>query len=88
MGILLGTNRAPVVADLFSFCYVRDFIISLSDDSQADIITKTCVYTIDPLKPHFYVVKLGFIGVVNIFLISAQKKRLWVLVRTASLRRF
>ena len=26
----------------------------------------------DPLKPHFYIVKLGFIGVYIIFLISAQ----------------
>ena len=35
-------------------------------------ITKTCLYNFDPLKPHFYVVKLGFKGVYNIFLISAQ----------------
>ena len=36
------------------------------------IITKTCLYNIDPLKPHFYIVKLGFTGVYIIFLISAQ----------------
>ena len=35
-------------------------------------ITKTCLYNFDPLKPHFYIVKLGFIGVYIIFLISAQ----------------
>ena len=52
------------------------------------IITKTCLYNVDPLKPHFYIVKLGFTGVYIIFLISAQKHRLWVLVRTASPRRF
>ena len=51
-------------------------------------ITKTCLYNFDPLKPHFYIVKLGFTGVYIIFLISAQKHRLWVLVRTASSRRF
>ena len=51
-------------------------------------ITKTCLYNFDPLKPHFYIVKLGFTGVYIIFFISAQKHRLWVLVRTASLRRF
>ena len=51
-------------------------------------ITKTCLYNFDPLKPHFYIVKLGFTGVYIIFLISAQKHRLWVLVRTASPRRF
>ena len=26
----------------------------------------------DPLKPHFYIVKLGFTGVYIIFIISAQ----------------
>ena len=52
------------------------------------IITKTCLYNFDPLKPHFYVVKLGFTWVYIISLISAQKHRLWVLVRTASPRRF
>ena len=51
-------------------------------------ITKTCLYNFDPLKPHFYIVKLGFTGVYIIFLISCQKHRLWVLVRTASSRRF
>ena len=40
-------------------------------------ITKTSLYNIDPLKPHFYIVKLGFTGVYIIFLISAQKHRLW-----------
>ena len=35
-------------------------------------ITKTCLYNVDPLKPHFYTVKLGFTGVYIIFLISAQ----------------
>ena len=36
------------------------------------IVTKTCLYNFDPLKPHFYIVKLGFTGVYVIFLISAQ----------------
>ena len=35
-------------------------------------ITKTCLYNFDPLKPHFYIVKLGSSGVYIIFLISAQ----------------
>ena len=46
-------------------------------------ITKTRLY-FDPLKPRFYTVKLGFTGVYISFLISAQKHKLWVLVRTAS----
>ena len=53
---------------------------------QVLTITKTCLYNIDPLKPHFYIVKLGFTGVYIIFLISAQKHRLWVLGK-AVLRR-
>ena len=35
-------------------------------------ITKTCLYNFDPLKPHFYRVKLGFTGLYIIFLISVQ----------------
>ena len=33
----MGLNCAPPFADLFLFCYERDFM-SLSDDNQADII--------------------------------------------------
>ena len=39
-------------------------------------ITETRLYDFDPLKPHFYIVKLGFTGAYIIFLISAQKHRL------------
>ena len=35
-------------------------------------ITKTRLYHFDPLKPHFYIVKLGFTGVYIISFISAQ----------------
>ena len=38
VGIAMGTNCAPLVADLFPFCYERDFMMCLSDDKQADII--------------------------------------------------
>ena len=41
-----------------------------------------------PLIPHFYIVKLGNAGVYLYFLFFAPKHRLWVLVRTASPRRF
>ena len=34
----MGTNCAPLVADLFLFCYERDFMRSLSRENQADII--------------------------------------------------
>ena len=36
------------------------------------LITKTYLYNVDPLKPHIYIVKLGFTGVYIIFHISAQ----------------
>ena len=38
VGIPMGANCAPLVADLFLFCYERDFMTSLSNDNQADII--------------------------------------------------
>ena len=38
VGTPMGTNCAPLVADLFLFCYERDFIMPLSDDKQADVI--------------------------------------------------
>ena len=34
----MDTNCAPLVADLFLFCYEMDFMMSLSDDKQADVI--------------------------------------------------
>ena len=37
VGIPMGTNCSALVADLFLFCYERDFMMSLSDDKQADV---------------------------------------------------
>ena len=34
----MGTNCAPLVADLFMFCYESDFMMTLSDDKKADVI--------------------------------------------------
>ena len=34
----MGTNCAPLVADLLLFCYERDFMLPLSDNNQTDII--------------------------------------------------
>ena len=48
----MGTNCAPLVADLFLFCYERDFMMSLSDD-KADVIdafNTTSRYLDDILK--------------------------------------
>ena len=71
-----------------SFMIFRNTVFSLLTSGPFLSITKTCLYNFDPLKPHFYIVKLGFTGVYIIFLISAQKHKLWVLVRTASPRQF
>ena len=55
----MGTNCAPLVADLFLFCYERDFMLSLSDNYQTDIIeafNSTSGYLDDLLKidnPYF-----------------------------------
>ena len=36
----MGTNCAHLVADLFLFCYERDFMMSLSDDKQALLLMR------------------------------------------------
>ena len=38
VGIPMGTNYAPLVTDLFLFCYERDFMTYLSSYNQADVI--------------------------------------------------
>ena len=38
VGIPMGTNYAPLVADLFLFCFDRDFMLSLSAYNQADAV--------------------------------------------------
>ena len=38
VGIPMGTNCAPLVADLFLFCYERDFMKYLRSDNQAEVI--------------------------------------------------
>ena len=38
VGIPMGTNCAPLVADLFLYYYERDFMDFLKHDNQADVI--------------------------------------------------
>ena len=38
VSIPMGTNCAPLVADLLLFCYERDCMVSLSADKDAEII--------------------------------------------------
>ena len=59
VGIPIGTYCVPLVADLFSFCYERAFMLSLSDNNQIDIIeafNSTSGYLVDRLNidtPYF-----------------------------------
>ena len=49
----MGTSCAPLVADLFLFCYESDFMMSLSDDKKADVIdafNTTSIYLDDILN--------------------------------------
>ena len=63
---LLAVKGSPSTAAVYVFIY------SIILSSVWHAITKTCLYNFDPLKPHFYIIKLGFTGVYIIFLISAQ----------------
>ena len=38
VGIPMGTNCAPLVADLFLFCYERDFMKSLTKEKRYDLV--------------------------------------------------
>ena len=54
VGIPMGTNCAPLIADLFLFCYERDFMMSLSDDKQAFNTTSRYLYDILNIKYVYY----------------------------------
>ena len=73
-----------MVAHCWSFFHVFFFILifvvlfvfsgsCLGRREMVTFITKTCLYNVHPLKPHFYTAKLEFTGVNIIFLISAKK---------------
>ena len=52
----MGTNGTPPVADLFLFCYEKDFMMSLSDDKQADFVdafNTTSIYLDDILNINY-----------------------------------
>ena len=59
VGIPMGTNCAPLVADLFLYCYEREFMDSLNHDNLADVIeafNSTSMYLDDLLNidnPYF-----------------------------------
>ena len=61
---------------------------NLSNIMSGFCITKTRLYNFDPLKPHFFYSKTGVYRGKHYFSYFWSKHRLWVLVRTASSRRF
>ena len=38
LGISMGTNWAPLVANLFLLCYKKDFIMSFAEEKQSEVI--------------------------------------------------
>ena len=60
----MGTNCAPLAADLFLFCYESDFMTSLSDVKQAEMIEafKSASRYLDDL---LYISNPYFEGIVN-----------------------
>ena len=77
-------NRPPlfgngVLESIFSCAAVEEAGSSGGVFTDRNIM-QTCPCIVHPLSPHFYIVELGFTGVYIIFLISALKQRLLVLV--------
>ena len=100
---ILCTGNALFRPSFLAFCHLRTISTSLIESRQGKKVSSnmrkihylnivssqkhTCII-LTPLNATFFIVKLVFTGVYIILLISAQKHRLWVLVRTASIRRF
>ena len=47
----MGTNCTPLVADLFLFCYERDYMLSLSVNNQTDVSRNVRFPTIWYVRP-------------------------------------
>ena len=65
-------TRKPTTSALYDeIHHVTPAAVAIKTVSE--YITNTCLYNFDPLKPPFYIVKLGFIGVYIIFCYSSSK---------------
>ena len=73
------TGKLSLFDRFLTFCYLRK--------GKDWAITKTSPCNEDPLTPHFYSKTMVYRGI-HYILIIALKHRLWVLIRTASMRRF
>ena len=65
-------------------CYIT-LLMCIQQPIFRVFIMLTCLCDEDPLKPHFYIAKLGINRGIHYLLIFAPKHRLWVLVRTATI---
>ena len=67
-------NAARIVTGLPVFSSLRSLYLETGWETLAErrktkkFITRTSLYNVDPLEPHFYIVRLGFTGVYIIFL--------------------
>ena len=61
---------------LVAVLHIKPFLI-YSILKRKKFITKTYLYNFDPLKPHFYIVKLGFTGVYIIVLFLLKNIDYW-----------
>ena len=60
----MGTNFAPLVANLFLFCFERDFMMSLSDDNQTGVIdafNTTSRYLDDILNINMFILTIWLV---------------------------
>ena len=64
VGIPMGTNCAPLVADLFLYCYERDFMDFHNNDNKADVIE-----AFSWLGPELLVCCLAHRGPTGVFLL-------------------
>ena len=65
LGISRKNNYILAVDTYFMALYHTSFRYT----TFLNYIPNTCLYNFDPIKPHFYIVKLGFTWVYIIFLI-------------------
>ena len=70
---IISTDR-PKAAPLLQFGFVCASVVSYV---VFVFITKTRLYSFDPLKPHFYIIKLGLLGYILFFLFLLKNIDCW-----------
>ena len=73
VGIPMGTNCAPIIADLFLYCYERDFMSNLQKSKRFDLIDKFNDTSHDILTIYSLLITLNLL---SIFLIYPRELQL------------